>query len=1055
MNPFGAALSSERPFPGLRPFAYADHAYFFGRQEQTYALYRLIDSSRFVAVIGSSGSGKSSLVRAGLLPLLDEESAEREGAEDGRRWLWRVMSPGDAPLDRLTEVLANLSTDDDPVVSEARKRRIDYHIRRSSFGMADALREIDGLQRKSLFLVVDQFEELFRFASSTTRRGVSRHADERARDAAAQFVQILLEIDRDPDIDVHVLITMRSDFVGDCARFHGLPEAVSATQFLVPSLTRGQLEEVICKPIDKAGAAIDPTLVERLLIDSGDEPDQLPVLQHCLLRLWEQAGTLRRTGEDISSPLRNLTLSDYAKVGGIANGLSQHADEILAGLPGRELAVEQAFRALAERDKEHREVRRALLYSQLLAESGVAEAELRQVLDRFRADDCSFLTPSISARTEIGPETRIDVGHEALLRRWERVCGDPDSPDVKDASTASDGWLGAEERDGRLYRSLLGLLDHEGRVAGSLPLPIVRERWAWWTARPRTSAWAERYGGHYEAVGRLLKEGVRALEAEASRARRIRWTAGAGVAAILLLALAGVFMISWSRQQSANARSNFELVESSTKRLLDRILASSNAGDISVKGARDLLTTEAEIVHRMGEAESIPDTKAIRAQLLLTLSDVYVHAQDSKQAMSYASEAEAIADQLAQISPDNVKWQHLVYSATTRVANLAPRDQSLQKYRKAQVAIERVVASEPDNVDWQLDRGIVHGRIAELLNAGSDAAGATQENRQYLDLLRGLVDKNPQRADLRRELASAEQRVGRLLLSTSSLRQQDSGAATASQRQLGTDRELTLGPPDQAVLLLRSALDIRVKLVEDDPENDVYRSNLSSSYTDMATVLELQGRWDDSLAERRLGIATYQRLVRKDANNAQWKDFLAGTLEDTITALQKRRNHGLSTEDSEFHTLTEEIVSDYQLHLTLRQELADIEPSDMRKQRALATAAEATGDFLLARNPSEALRNYRLALETRERISHIESRCDDSCLQRIASDDIGIGDALLMSPQNGSSKSFQSTQIEALDSYRKARTALEQAGPSSATDPALQKEYALARDKAESLAPGP
>ena len=112
------AASAEHPFPGLRPFAYQDHEFFFGREDQTFALYRLIDRFRFVTVVGSSGSGKSSLVRAGLLPLLDTET---KGA-GGRNWLWQEMRPGDEPLQRLTRLLAKFSTDDDPVVASGRQR---------------------------------------------------------------------------------------------------------------------------------------------------------------------------------------------------------------------------------------------------------------------------------------------------------------------------------------------------------------------------------------------------------------------------------------------------------------------------------------------------------------------------------------------------------------------------------------------------------------------------------------------------------------------------------------------------------------------------------------------------------------------------------------------------------------------------------------------------------------------------------------------------------------------------------------------------------------------
>ena len=135
-------------------------------------------------MIGSSGSGKSSLVLAGLLPLL-----KKERDEGGRNWRWEVMRPGDEPLANLTELLAKLSMDEIDEVRAERTKRIDYHIRRSSFGMVDALREIDGFQDKKLFLVVDQFEELFRFANSDLATAPGEK--ERARDAAAQFVQNL------------------------------------------------------------------------------------------------------------------------------------------------------------------------------------------------------------------------------------------------------------------------------------------------------------------------------------------------------------------------------------------------------------------------------------------------------------------------------------------------------------------------------------------------------------------------------------------------------------------------------------------------------------------------------------------------------------------------------------------------------------------------------------------------------------------------------------------------------------------------------------------------
>ena len=219
------------------------------------------------------------------------------------------MRPGGAPITRLAGALSKLSAKDSPDETARRRDRIEWTLRQSSFSFESALAEAGGLGGRSLILVVDQFEELFRFglAGVGYRRGGVEEA--RRRDEATQFVQILLDADRRRIENVRVLITMRSDFIGDCANFHGLSEAVSATQYLVPNLTRSQLEDAIRKPIEKAGGTIEPELVERLLNDCGDEPDQLPVLQHCLMRLWDRAGT-ETTGEGAAiSPDRPMTQS--------------------------------------------------------------------------------------------------------------------------------------------------------------------------------------------------------------------------------------------------------------------------------------------------------------------------------------------------------------------------------------------------------------------------------------------------------------------------------------------------------------------------------------------------------------------------------------------------------------------------------------------------------------------------------------------------------------------------------------------------------------------------
>ena len=158
--------SKDQPFPGLRPFEYEDRDFYFGRTEQIYALYSLVYFG-FIAVIGSSGSGKSSLVRAGLRPLLEHESENQDG---GRTWRVATMTPGNAPIANLAAAVASLGGQSEDVA------RIEYLLRRSSAGLAEALDEIESLNAASVLLIVDQFEELFRVAGARKPRSGERSA---------------------------------------------------------------------------------------------------------------------------------------------------------------------------------------------------------------------------------------------------------------------------------------------------------------------------------------------------------------------------------------------------------------------------------------------------------------------------------------------------------------------------------------------------------------------------------------------------------------------------------------------------------------------------------------------------------------------------------------------------------------------------------------------------------------------------------------------------------------------------------------------------------------
>ena len=689
-----------------------------------------------------------------------------------------------------------------------------------------------------------------------------------------QFVQILLAASRDRALNVYILLTMRSDFIGDCANFRGLPEAVSASQFLVPSLTRDQREEAIRRPIEKAGAAIEPALVERLLNDGGDDIDQLPVLQHCLSRLWEEAGTARECATSAephdgqaattSGGGRCLRIKHYVEIGGMSRALSQHADKLFDELADKKLTVEQAFRSLAEIDSEGRIVRRARLFRELLAETGAPVEDLRTVVDRFRDEDCSFLTPPKSEVAELADDTRIDVGHEALLRRWERVSGDPRT------GSAYIGWIRAEVADGRHYRGLLAMAESKARIGADK----FEERWKWWKERPRTADWAKRYGGNIEEVERLFGESLAAVQAEAARKdaeeaaerRRIELEAQAarareeaekarlelaaqsararelsalryaqlarrtaiGVSTLLCLTGAlGVFSyIQWRTavQQKANVEKSLKIGGDLTKALLAQVQQYLNNGSVSVIVAKDLLNTAQQNLTKLEDVEQTPAIQAMRANLMLGFADFYSALQDDKSALHYSQQAQKLANQIVADDPENDADQNLVYSADFRIgdaqSNLSHFDAGMKAYKAALAIAQNLAAKEPANYVWMQGVAFILNKIGDIYKIEGPPEQALKQYQAALDIDQKLAHDNPGVDSLQRDLATALTRVADV--------QSDGGDLT------------------DALANYHSALAIRKTLAEKTPDDANIQSNLSVAYNRVAAILVKQQRYDEA-----------------------------------------------------------------------------------------------------------------------------------------------------------------------------------------------------------------
>ena len=458
------------PFVGLRPFDTRDAAWFFGRSREAAALTRKLRTAGFTAVVGPSGSGKSSIVRAGAVPLLQQDG-----------WREIVTKPGSSPMGRLARALASAAPEDR--VSEARRFRFDTTLRASAFGLADIAETVE-VDSSRLLLVVDQFEELFRYgdeASGAAKVGM--------REESRAFIELLLAATRRKHGRLHVCVTMRSDFFGACSAYEGLAEAVSASQFLVPLPGRAQLEEAIRCPVERAGAAIEEELVQRLLVDVEEESDQLPLLQHTLRRLWELAAGDPRTMRE----------EDYDAVGRITGSINRKAEAVMGALgkanAGDLKTLERVMKALTDLDIRDRATRRPQRRSELItllldrgsAVRSGAEASLDRVLASLKTEDTSF----VQLGDEDDPE--IDIGHEALIRSWTRLAGAQ--------RDFAKGWLREERDDGEKWRGYV-------RRAAEGPLLSSRERRRskkWVRKQSLNEVWSRRYGNKWQDVRSLMR----------------------------------------------------------------------------------------------------------------------------------------------------------------------------------------------------------------------------------------------------------------------------------------------------------------------------------------------------------------------------------------------------------------------------------------------------------------------------------------------------------------------------------------------------------------------
>ena len=501
MNPASATVITN-PFPGLRPFQEEEEHLFFGRERQVDAMVNKLAERRFLAVVGTSGSGKSSLVNCGLRPALHQGRM----ASAGTSWRMAQFRPGNHPQAAMAKALAK-----DGVLFRNFEERglplvdiIDTTLRMSKRGLIDIVEQAALAQDVNVLVVVDQFEELFRYRqlADDPQAGALQGDGHGFSEEATAFVKLLLELQEQKDSPIFVVLTMRSDFLGDCTQFAGLAEAINAGLYLVPRLTPEERRGAIVNPIRVQGAEIEPVLVTRLVNDVGDNPDQLSILQHSLNRTWakwqEEGG------------MGPLALRHYEAIGTMEHALDAHAKEAYAELatagqePSRRQRIcEKLFQALTDKATDGRGIRRPTTLGNLCALTEATESELVEVIEVFRHPSRSFLMPP--AGEKLHAEKVIDISHESLMRVWVKLKE----------------WVNDEAEAAQIYRRLAESASlHALGKASTLRDPELTIYQNWQQKRQPNKAWAERYAAGFEGAMEFLQRSVAERDAELAEKER-------------------------------------------------------------------------------------------------------------------------------------------------------------------------------------------------------------------------------------------------------------------------------------------------------------------------------------------------------------------------------------------------------------------------------------------------------------------------------------------------------------------------------------------------------
>lgn len=513
------------PFPGLRPFTLDDSHLFFGREGQVDEILLKLYHHRSVTIMGYSGSGKSSLMFCGLIPVLYGGFM----TDSGPHWKVITVRPGNSPIDNLSQAAVKFLLQEGRIAEEdtqVHKAIINSVLRNGSNGLVELAKYLQSKDGDNIFFLIDQFEELFRYKDS---------GNEDFTNESTAYVNLLLNAVNQKQVPAYISLNMRSDFIGECASFPGLTQMINTSNYLVPQMTRDQKRMAIEGPVAVGGGRISQRLVKRLLSDIGDNQDQLPILQHAMMRTWDYWVANREEGEP-------MDIRHYNAIGRIAQALSLHANEAYDELTNKEKEVaEVLFKTITEKNSENLEMRRPARISEIAGLAQVSDAQVIEVVEKFRKPGRSFLMPGM--HVTLTPESVIELSHESLMRIWTRLSA----------------WVDEEFESALMYKRVsdAAAMYQIGKTSLWRP-PDLQLALNWQKKQKPTRLWAQRYDVAFERAIVFLDTSRITYEAELKNQEMLqrrmlqRARVTSLILALLLLIATGFFVYGFFQKIEAD-----------------------------------------------------------------------------------------------------------------------------------------------------------------------------------------------------------------------------------------------------------------------------------------------------------------------------------------------------------------------------------------------------------------------------------------------------------------------------------------------------------------------